>query len=1105
MKFWRYGMSWVFCLTLLSPQTLRSQVRGWRGTIEIPTYLLGPSDPNPAFPLVNRHLIYPYTMIDDLTSQRAPKTYRAIYLENPYLKLTILPDMDGRLYSVYDKVDGREVFYRNNVVKYGLVGVRGAWVSGGIEFNFPNAHTVTTVSPVESMLRHHPDGSATAVVGAMDWVSNMYWEVALTLAPHSARVEQHVTLFNSTPQKNLYWFWANAAVKATDDMQFVYPMRETLPDDPFGVIESWPVSDGVDESWYRNLRHATAIFGRDVHRDFFGVYYHKSDYGVVHAADYRQDPGKKIWSWGTAGDGLIWTRLLTDHDGPYNEIQSGRFATQVYREFMPPRRVEHWTEYWYPVRGLDGGFVEATNQLALNVLTLDADDHPRGVTLRVSPAVEIHEVRVRVMTGSKLLREFGPIALEPLKPFDLTVPLPNPGAAAKALAVEIQSADGKTLLHWSAAQPIDGNPDFVPAAGTHPPEITYNSKTPIEQLYLHGVWLQRRGQPQAAQKVFERVLQRDPDYIPALLREAWRNYRAADFETAESLAARAVDRDATNPLAHYASGVIERAAGRDTLAQDDLWAAIHFGGSPAPAFVELGEIAIRQRDFTQASRLLRRALGYNPNDAWARAGLAVALRLAGNTRDAVEASARALRKMPLLPYALVEHQLDEIAQSAPANSNPAGPGSCDGIMGFDPENDLAVAAWYRGLNDFQASNTVLHFAAGHPPSGKLSPMLYYYLASNERRAGEPSLAQQDARKAAALPCEEVFPNRVADAAVLMEAIASNPLDACAAYALGNFLFAHGRYAQASRLWLQSLHEGFNDPVLLRNLGVYAWRVKKDLPAAAGYYRRAIHLRSNDFRLYTDLDEIDAAMDDNSARAELFQSAPREVMDHDTVRSRRALFLAEQGKFDEALSLLENHEFKPWEGGAEVHELYVAANLEKGKQELAGKQPQAAERDFQQALEYPENLGVGKPDQPEESEQLYWLGVALKAEGRTGEAQSAWQKAAAGGSDQADAAAVFRALALEKLGQDQAAQKILARCLQLSSRPDCSAYDCFVAGLAAQYRHRIDAAKGDFRRALQLNPEFWRARVALRDLEHSIRAEISPRRGFLVAPVSPPAN
>jgi tetratricopeptide (TPR) repeat protein len=1083
-RFW--SLNGILALILIFSGALQAQVRAWQGSLEIPTYGLGPADPNPAFPLVNRHLIYPYTMLDDLTDHRAPKTYRAIYLENRYLKLTVLPDLGGRLYSVYDKVDGREIFYRNHVVKYGLIGVRGAWISGGVEFNFPNAHTVVTVSPVESVILRNPDGSATAVVGAMDWVSNMHWEVALTLRPDQARVGQRVTLFNSTPLEHLYWFWANAAVRATDDLQFIYPMREVIPDDPYAAIESWPVWQGVDRSWYKNLKHATAIFGRQVHRNFFGVYYHNSDYGVVHVSNFRKDPGKKIWSWGTAGDGLIWARLLSDHDGPYNEIQSGRFATQLYREFMNPRRVEDWTEYWYPVRGLSGRFVEATKQLALNILFPNAQNEtaPADVKLIVSPVVELHNARVRVFLGAKFLREFVPATFEPLQPAAFTLPVESVDKAKKELRVQILSTDGKELLSWSAAEPIDGNPDFVPAAGIAPGRFSYSSKTPVEEIYLHGVWLEKRGNPEAAQEFYQRALERDPDFIPALLKEAWKSYQAADFSRAEALIARALERDNSDPRVHYAAGTIYRAAGRLTLAQDAFWASIHWGGSPAPALTELGEIALRQGNAMQAAQLLRRALNYNPDDAFTRADLGAALRLAGGPREAERTSEQAVRQMPLLPYALAEQWLDRRALGVAASASQSASAQWIQTIGFDPQNYLAVAAWYHGLGDFRASDAALHAATENLPAAKLTPMIYYYLASNARAEGRKREAQQDAQKAASLPCEEVFPNRLEDAKALAEAIAFNPADAHAQYALGNFFFAHGRYDDAARLWFKALGEGFEDPVLMRNLGVYAWRVKKDLPSAAGFFRQAIHLRADDFRLYADLDAIDAQMGNNSARAQLFRSAPPAVLQHDVVRLRHALFLTEQGKFEDALSILTSHDFKPWEGGQEAHEIFVLAHLEEGKKALAERRPQAAEQAFRQALKYPENLGVGKPYKPDDEEPLYWLGVALQAEGKRSQAEDAWKQAASEGKDQTSAAAVFSALALEKLGQNEEAQKILARCRQSASRPDAGPYNDFISGLAERYGDLPEEAKAHFHHALELNPQFWQARVALNEMKSS---------------------
>ncbi len=1070
---------------MLAPRSVRAAqgagsaaVRAWRGSIQIPTYLLGPADPNPPFPLLNPTPVYPYTMLDGLTNQRVPKTYEAIFLENKYLKVTILPQLGGHVYSIYDKVDQREVLYRNHVIKYGLIGPRGAWISGGIEFSFPFAHTDATVSPVESTLRRNPDGSATVVEGAIDWVSNMHWEIALTLRPQTSRLEQRVTLFNATPIDHLYLFWANAAVKATDDMQYIYPMRETISDNPFAVVQSWPVWKGVNQSWYKNNPSAMAIFARASHRNFFGVYYHKSNYGVVHVANFRQDPGKKLWSWGTADSGLIWASILSDHDGPYNEIQSGRFFTQGYREFMPPRRVESWAEYWYPVRGLDGGFVDATRQMSVNAAYLNGDGRSPEVKLIVSPAVDVPDATLVVKLGSNLRREFHHLHFEPLQPAAFTVPVANLDEARKAFNVQIQSAQGRVLLRWSAAEPVDGNPDFLPAAGTHLKKLSYTAATPLQELYLHGVFLQKRGDAQAALKVYNQVLARDPGYVPALLREAWHDYRAADFTSAKSLAARALARERENPSTLYAEGVIDRAEGQLTRAQDAFWAAIHYGGSPAPVFVELGEIAIRQGKYAEAARLLRRASSYDPGDAFALADLAVAERLSGNTREAGQTSAEAVQKMPVLPYALAEHWLDARNSARTPASGAPGKESWTQIVNPDPQNYVAVAAWYHNLGAWLSSDAVLHVAATAQPPQSLSPLIYYYLASNARREGKD--AHHDAQKAASMRCTGVFPNRLTDEKVLEEAVQRNPADSHARYALGNFMFAHGRYAEASALWRKALDQGFNNPVLLRNLGVYNWKVKADLPAAAGFYARAIHLSPGDFRLYSDLDRIYTQAGDTSSRAALFHSAPPAVLQQDPVRARHVLFLMEQSQFDQALSLLTDHQFKPWEGGVEIHEMYAAAYTEKGKEALAAHRPAEAAGAFRRAMEYPENLGVGKPARPSDEEPLYWLGVALQAQGKTTEAKVAWSGAAAGAMGNHGASAVFSALALDKLGQRDEARQILRRCAQSAAQPNARASNYYLAGVVKRYSGHADVAGGDFHRALALNPFFWQARVALHD-------------------------
>jgi tetratricopeptide (TPR) repeat protein len=1038
--------------------------------------LLGEEDPNPPFPLANPHNVYPYTMLDDLGDRREVKTYRAIFLENEYLRAIVLPGMGGRLYSLYDKVAKREVFYRNNVVKYGLVALRGAWISGGIEWNFPNGHSVVTVSPVSSLLRRNPDGSVTVVVGDIDMVTGMHWEVALTLRPGQARLEQHVTLFNATPLTNRYWYWANAAVPATEDVQFVYPMREAYPHWK-GEVWSYPLHGGVDYSWYKNVREPSSLFGRHVHRNFFGAYYHQSDYGVVHVADFREVPGKKYWTWGVAGDGLIWTDLLTDKDGAYNEIQAGRYEAQLNYEFMPPRRVEAFTEYWYPVRGLRDGFVEATDQLALNVRFVPASGESKPqVELLLSPVVAIPSARIRLSLGSQLLREFRSLALAPLRTLKLFTAVEDLEAAKKNLVVDVRGAGEQPLLRWSAADPIDGNPDFIPAAGRTAPQPKALDKMTVEELFLHGVEQEKEGDDKAAVETFKQVLERDPGYLRALVKLAWRSYRAGDFPRAEGFIARALARDRFDPAVHYAVGVIYGAAGHLTLAEDALWTAIRYGGPAAPAYARLGEIAIRQKRYDRAAELLRQTLSYSAKDALVEVSLAVALRLAGKKGEAWKAINAALAKMPLLPCALAERWRLAGMDSTQLAAGQNGPASWARGLRADSQTYLDVAAWYRDLGDLASSDAVLQSALKDLPAKSISPLVFYYLASNARRQGRGAKADEYAAQAASAPYEKVFPHRLEDMVVLQEAIRHNPLDAHAQYFLGNFLFARDRYEEAAQAWLQALGGGFEYSVLSRNLGLYAWRVKKDLFGAAGFYERAIQLAPDDYRLYVDLDQIYTQLGDSERRVRLFSQAPAAVLNRDTVRVRRALLLLQQKQHDQALQVFAGHNFKPWEAGVLVHQVYVAASLEKGRANLSAGRFSEAEEAFRRALEYPANLGVGKPNEPHDEAALYWLGEALLAGGKPDAARAAWQQVV-GSKAKRGVSRVFQAVALRRLGQTEEGEKILHQLLE-AAKQNGSASDLYVAGLVESFRGREEPARESFRQALEVDPDFWPARLEL---------------------------
>ncbi|MHC4227661.1 MAG: DUF5107 domain-containing protein, partial [Planctomycetota bacterium] len=121
-----------------------ASVKAWEGTLTIPTYGWA-EDVNPKLwalesdvkfsTTVKGSIVYPYTMQDDLSRTKEDRTYKALFLENEYLKVTCLPDLGGRLHSVFDKTEGKEMFHLNDVIKPGMIAMRGAWISGGVEWN----------------------------------------------------------------------------------------------------------------------------------------------------------------------------------------------------------------------------------------------------------------------------------------------------------------------------------------------------------------------------------------------------------------------------------------------------------------------------------------------------------------------------------------------------------------------------------------------------------------------------------------------------------------------------------------------------------------------------------------------------------------------------------------------------------------------------------------------------------------------------------------------------------------------------------------------------------------------------------------------------------
>jgi hypothetical protein len=369
-------------LSLGLPKLSWAKVKAWQGTITIPTYGWA-EDVNPKFwalegqvkfsTTVKGSIVYPYTMQDHLFRTKKDRTYKTLFLENEYLKVTCLPELGGRLHSVFDKTEGKEMFHLNRVIKPSMIAMRGAFISGGVEWNAgPQVHTVTIVSPVDALIGRNADGSAYLEISNLEKSLRTRWTVRVTLHPGKAYLDESIRIFNPIDAISPYYFWNCTAFPNRSGTRFIYPM--TLGTDHNGVkFFTWPIYEGKDLSWLKNYETWASIFAVNCTFDFFGAYDVDMNRGVVQVADHHELSGKKAWTWGTWNFGLVSQKNLTDDDGPYIEVQSGPLPTQSDYGMLLPRQEISWQEWWYPVHGLGDGFEYATKDLAIQTARKDGE------------------------------------------------------------------------------------------------------------------------------------------------------------------------------------------------------------------------------------------------------------------------------------------------------------------------------------------------------------------------------------------------------------------------------------------------------------------------------------------------------------------------------------------------------------------------------------------------------------------------------------------------------------------------------------------------------------------------------------------------------------
>lgn len=605
------------------------------------TYPYSDADPVPAM-----SRFYPYFRYDGYTDQPVQKSWKVVELSNDYLQVLILPEIGGKVWAAIEKSTGKSLLYFNHVVKFRNVAMRGPWTSGGLEANYGiYGHTPNCASPVDYLARRNPDGSASCILGGLDLITRSTWRLEISLAAGEASFTTRSLWHNGSGAEQSYYTWMNAGIKAAGNLQFVYPGTRYLGHD--GKVGDWPINpaNGHDLSWDDQnnfgLYKSYHVFGRLA--EFFGGYWHDEDFGMARCADYGDKPGRKIWIWGLSREGMVWEKLLTDTDGQYVEVQSGRLFNQTAEEstFTPfkhkefaPYATDTWTEHWMPVKGTKG-FVSASPWGAMNVTRQEG-----RLVIRLCPTRRWRD-KLKVFDSNRLLYTKD-LDLKPMQPVEEVAPL----------AVPVQKLNvcvGGDKLRYA---PEEGDELSRPTKA--PADFDWTS---AYGRYLKGKESARERAYDRAEEEFESCLKKEPNFVPALVEMAALANRRADYLGARGFAREALSVDTYDPGANYQFGLASAALGREADAQDAWSIAALSPGWRSAACVELAKVFLRQKRYDRALASAEESLDGNRHNLDAVALRACICRLQGNGAGAEAAQETLLKLDPLNHFARFEKYL----------------------------------------------------------------------------------------------------------------------------------------------------------------------------------------------------------------------------------------------------------------------------------------------------------------------------------------------------------------------------------------------------------------------------------------------------------------
>jgi len=1019
------------------------QVRVWEEVVEIPTYNVGEPDKNPMF-LEKRVYqgssgrVYPYPIIDKIKAEKKLHSYHLVCLENEYLHIEIMPELGGRIYRALDKTNNYDFVYYNHVIKPALVGLAGPWISGGIEFNWPQHHRPNTFGPVTYSIEHDANGGKTVWLSEIDRMYGTKMTAGLTLLPGKAYLAIRVHLYNRTAEPQTFLWWANPAVVANEHTQSVFPPDvHAVFDHGKRDVSAFPIatgtyykvdySAGVDISWYKNIPVPTSYMVYSSDYDFVGGYDHARQAGILHVANHHISPGKKQWTWGNGEFGKAWNRNLTDEDGPYIELMTGVYTdNQPDFSWLQPYEEKSFTQYFMPYK--DIGLVQNASIDA--AIHLDIATIQHIATLRVY-ATSAFTHAIIELKGKRRTYVHETVTVSPNHIFSTVVPVDAEDAAHDIVAT-VYDASGRLIAYRPE------RPEVVTLPEAAKPLPMPEEMSSTETLYLAGLHLEQyRHATFEPDPYYLEGLKRDPNdirlniaYGKLLLRRGLLQESEAHFRTAIAT----LIQYNPNPYdgeAYYQLGVTLKLQGRSDEAFSALYKAVWSAAWQDSGYFSLAQIACEKAAYEEALALVERSLLHNSRNYRAYHLKAILLRKLGNTREAMRVCTETLQldaidfgsyhEQYLLYQALGEKKQAETVRNELTR-----------LMKNNVHNFIALATDYCYCGLYEESIAILSQIVESIYSN-VYPMLHYYLSYFHEKMGRLDLAQAHRQAGSSASSDYCFPNSLDDLIVLEHAVTANSGDAKAHYYLGNLLYDKKRHTDAISHWEMSREVDNTFATVHRNLALAYYNISGKPEQAQVSLEKAFACNPTDARVCYELDQLYKKLGyPPEKRLAFLEKHWAQVTARDDLYLEYITLLNTEKQHERACMLLAQRLFHPWEGGeGKVTSQYVLAHVELGKQYLNTHRGQEAIELFEQALTYPENLGEGKLAGAQENNIHYYLGCAYEKLGSPQKASEHFRVAAQGlekpvsaiyYNDQPPDMIFYQGLAWLKLGNTNEAQR-----------------------------------------------------------------------------------